>query len=82
MKIETSGLPPGPIQNFANALNTYLTRLRSVPAVIVADTTKLPKPSEALNGATIIVRDIDGSGNPGKATCLDGVWYDQSWSAL
>ena len=54
---------------------------KSPPAQIVAAVSDLPPPARN-QGRTLIVRDIDGLGNPGKATALDGSWFDESWSAL
>ena len=72
MKVETSGLPAGPIQNFANALNTYLTRLRSVPCEAVPNIAALPK--AAANANRIFIVDDIGAGVTGIAVSRNGVW--------
>ena len=80
MKIPFSGLT-GPVLDFANGVQRGFDGLLSVRLRIVDAATDLPN-ATAWNGRQIIVRDIDGAGNPGVATALDGDWYNESWSVI
>lgn len=76
MRIVTSGLPPGPIQNFANGVNRYLEQLVSVPLTKVATATDLPD-AESNDGRQIIIVDVFL-----VATAIDGDWYDPTGGVL
>lgn len=74
-------LPPGPILDFANAVQRAFDTMASPKALVVADLSSLP-PAAANNPRIIIVRDIDGGGTKGLAFSLDGAWYDINGGAL
>ena len=74
-------LPPGPVLNFANAVQKAFDDLASPKALVVATLADLP-PAAANNPRIIIVRDIDGGGTKGLAFSLDGAWYDKDGGAL
>lgn len=80
MSLPKSGLF-GAFLNFANAVEAFLGRMRSVPLLVVDKVSDLPNAS-ALDNRQIIVRDIDGAGTAGIATSLDGAWIDHNGGAL
>ena len=78
----TVTVPAGWALQLKNAVEEAFDILRSPKAQIYDAVADLPKPTVFWNGRTVLVRDIDGMGAKGSATCLDGAWYDSSWSAL
>lgn len=80
MKLPLSGLT-GPFLAFGNAVQQAFDGLRSPVLHVVASPADLPN-AHTWDRRQVIVRDIDGGGNTGLATALDGQWFDQDWSAV